>query len=256
MVSDTSPKSASPHLLTGRHGRRLAADADVDDSLGLADAVEGAGHEGVVVGERWRRRRASRSRSGWRAPVSLMIWPMRTTASMLMPPLVVATLTSADTVGTRQRFRNGGDEGVADGAALVHEGGEAADEVDVKLFRRSVERLRDADCTIDGLALGGACQRRVQQVPDGRHCDTLVDDGDAELLLYGLSLGDQVLRTRGNGIVDVVPHRVDVRRNAAPEIDAHGHRTDVEVLGLDHADGLEDFLDRVHAHPFTPCACT
>ncbi len=64
---------------------------------------------------------------------------------MLMPLLVVATLTEPQTRSVAgQRLGYGVDEmRVAGGEALVHERRIAADEIDVELFRRPVQRLRD-----------------------------------------------------------------------------------------------------------------
>ena len=110
-----------------RRGRRLgtastarsddagAGDADVDDAVGLADAVERAGHERVVldrVAEDDELRAADAvAVGGARAPSRTMTSPMRATASMLMPARVVATLTDAQTRSVRaSASRDRGDQ--------------------------------------------------------------------------------------------------------------------------------------------------
>ena len=77
----------------------------------LAEAVEGAGHEGVVLTALAKTTSLAQpmpDESAVRSAVSLMTSPMRRTASMLMPAPVVATFTEAQ---TRCRLREGRREG-------------------------------------------------------------------------------------------------------------------------------------------------
>src|SRR5208337_2121847 len=120
-----------------------------------------------------------------------------------------------------------------------------ADEIDVKILGCTVERFCDRDRALDGLALAFSLKRRVQQRSDGRHRNALIDDGDTKLFLHCLRLRHEVGRPGRDRLVDPAVHLLDIVGNAAPQVDAHGHRAYVQVLRLDHADSLQDLLDGI-----------
>ena len=107
-----------------------------------------------------------------------------------MPALVEPTLTrGAHQVGGGQGLGDGGDElPVSRGHALLHQGGEAADEVDAAGLGRPVQGGGEGDVVLGVRSAG--------HQGDGGDGDALVDDGDAELPLDGLAGGHQILGAR------------------------------------------------------------
>ena len=149
-----------------------AGNADVDDTVRLAGAVEGAGHEGLSSGALQKTTSFAapmQSRSAVAFAVSRTIWPMRSTASMLMPDLVVPMLTDEQTsLRFRECLRDTAHEGVVAGAeALVHKGAVAADEVDADGVRGAIERFLRSGWMLHLLWIietaGGCEDKRVVQ---------------------------------------------------------------------------------------------
>ena len=112
--------------------------------------------------------------------------PCRATASILMPARVRADVDrGADHIGHGKRLGDRVDQAVrAAGHALLHQGGEAADEVDAEVVRRAVERLCQPD-----IVLG---RRRAADLRDRRDRNALVDDRDAVELFDALTAGNEV----------------------------------------------------------------
>ena len=212
--------------------------------LGLAGAHVGPGHEGVVLGDvgeddqlgaaeaaggrRWPRRSA-----GARGPSGA-------TASMLMPALREATLTEAQTRLVCEST-SGSDfdhHGVARRDAFVHQGGEAADEIDAALGRRRVERL--------GHLHGGRVAVAGQERRGRRDGQPLVDHRDAVLRPDAVAHLDQPAGPRRDLLLQLAAQVVDARRGAVVEVQGQRHGAHVEVLGVQHLDGREDFVGAEH----------
>ena len=183
-------KRLALHLLQGVVDHAGAGDAHVDDTFRLAHAVEGTGHEGVIlhgVGENHELGAAEAAGGG--GEVGRLL---DDAAHLRHGVHVDAGLGGADVHGGAdqirrcQRLRDGVDElSVGLGKALLHQGREAADEVDAHGLGRLVQGGGEGGVVLR--VAGGGHQG------DGRHGDALVDDRDAELLLDGLAGGDQML---------------------------------------------------------------
>jgi hypothetical protein len=159
---------------------------------------------------------------------------------MLMPARVDATLTDEHTRCVPL---------IASGAVgvrrpLLHEAAEAADEVDADLFGGGVERVRHLD-------VGGGVVA-AHDVGDGRQRDALVDDRDAVLVLDLVGHADQPAGPLHDLGVHPLGDLVRIARRAIEQRDAHRDGAHVEVLGPDHADGLEDLLLGDEDHGATP----
>src|SRR5262249_2397308 len=72
----------------------------------------------------------------------------------------------------------------------------------------------------------------------GRDRDALVGDGHPEIRLHRFHRRNQALRQARDFVEDLAADVVRVGPRAITQRDAHGHRTDVEVLGLDHPQGF------------------
>ena len=161
---------------------------------------------------------------------------MRSTASMLMPARVEATLTDEQTRcvladGVGDRLDEGG---VAAREALLDQRAEAAEEVDADLVGGRVQRVRHLEVGLRVVA--------ADDVGDRRDRDAPVDDGHAVLLLQLGGDLDQLAGAAHDLGVDALGRAARLAGGAVVEGDAHGDGPDVEVLGPDHAHGLEDLL--------------
>ena len=87
-----------------------------------------------------------------------------------------------------------------------------------------------------GDVIGGVAGRRHQS--HGGDGDALVDDGDAKFQLDLFTGGHQTFGVAADLVIDLPAgfHRVAVA--AGEQGDAHGDGTDVQVLLVDHVDGL------------------
>ena len=149
-------------------------------------------------------------------------------------------------VGFGQRLRQGADEHLLGrGHGFGDERRVSADQVHADLLGRAVERVREFDEVLGGLAGAGADER------DRGDGDALVDDRDAVVAFDGLAGGDQILGVGGDLAVDVVGDHVHVGVGAVEQRDAHRDGADVELLLLDHLIGLMDLHDVQHVRvPF------
>jgi hypothetical protein len=226
------------HVLEGVVHHTGAGDAHIDDAVALAHAVEGAGHEGVVL------HRVAEYHQLGAAEAATVRGALR---SRLDGPSheghrvhIDARLGGAHVHrGTHQL---GGGQGLGDGVdelpvpggeALLHQGGEAADEVDAG--------------GVGGPVQGGGkghvvpryrCARHQRDGGDG---NALVDDGNAELPLNGLAGGHQLFGPAADFVVDLPAGGPGVGVAAVQQGDAHGNGADVQVLLVDHVDGVHDF---------------
>ena len=112
----------------------------------------------------------------------------------------------------------------------MHQGGVAPDEVDAHGFGGVVQGF--------GEAHGGGGGAGPRHHGDGGDGDALVDDGDAVLLGDVLPGLDQVLGVAADLVVDFAGGLVHVGVDAVEKGDAHGDGADIQVLVVDHIDGL------------------
>ena len=136
-----------------------------------------------------------------------------------------------DVIGDGQRFGDGGHQLPVGGRGpLLYQSGKAADKIDAGRLGRIVHGHGKGHIA---LTLGGA--------GDQRHgCDrnALVDDGDAELPLDGLAGRHQPVRLPGDLLVDLPAGGLGVGIGAVQQGDAHRNGTDIQMLLVDHMDGL------------------
>ena len=227
-------KGLALHGLQGVVHHAGAGHAHVDDPLGLAHAVEGAGHEGVIlhsVAEHHQLGAAEAALVGGAVRAGL-----HGLAHELHGVHVDARLGGADVhggahqVGDRQGLGNGGDEvAVPPGHALLHQGGEAADEVDAGLLGRPVQSLSKGHIVVG--------VRSPRHQGDGSHRDALVDNGNAKLRLNVLSGLHQVLGGGGDLVVDLLTGHLGVGVAAVQQRDTHGDGADIQVLLVNHVNG-------------------
>jgi hypothetical protein len=137
---------------------------------------------------------------------------------MLMPARVVATFTDEQT--RRVQLSASGRH------ALLHVRGEAGYVVDAQLAAGAVHGLRQRH-------VAGRV-RRLADERHGRDGDALVGDGHAVRRLHLERGGHQPVGRARDLVVDALAGAVQIAGRAVAQRDAHGHRADVEVLGLDH----------------------
>ena len=124
----------------------------------------------------------------------------------------------------------------------MHEGGEAADEVDADLFARAVHGHGNG-----GEVVGGYGCAHLGNRGDG---DALVDDGDAEFAFELLGGGHEVFGGGGHAVVDLRGQAVDVGVDAAAQVETERDGADVEILLAHHRKRFGDF-SRGDLHGFS-----
>ena len=143
----------------------------------------------------------------------------------------------ADHVGGGQRLGNGANQPLVGlGHGLVHQRRIAADEVHAGLLGRGIQRKGQLLRVLDA---AGNQRRRG-------HGDALVDDGHAELALDGLPHLHQILRLTGDAVVDPAAQQLLIIGDAVEQGDAHGDRAHVQLLVVDHLQGLHDVMGIKH----------
>ena len=184
-----------------------AADADVDDRLRLADAVESARHEGVIlhgVGKDHELGTAHIAALG-----RLLDDPAHEGHGVHVDarPRGADVDARADEVRAAQRLGQGADEAqVTLGKALLGQGREAADEVYAGLPGRPVKRVGDGAVVRRGA--GGRHKR------DRRDGDALIHDGDAELVFDVAAGFHEVSGAAADLVIDLAAAGVHVRVGA------------------------------------------
>jgi len=157
-----------------------------------------------------------------------------------MPAAVRYVDGRADALGLAEGAGDGVDEGAFAGRhALLHQRGEAADQVHVDLPGGLIQRAGDAH---EGplLAPGG-------QGADGAEGDAAVDDGYA-VLVADLSTGAYQLPGAALDLqVYLAAEPVDVRVRAVEQIDAERDGAHVQVFLLEHAQGGHDVFASQHS---------
>ena len=215
-----------------------AGDAHVDDGVGLAGAVHGAGHEGGVldhVGENHELRGTHGVLVGGEARCiedRLRHHEHGIHVDASAQARHVHARAHAARVG--KGLGNALDEpsvGVAD--ALLHEGRESAKVIDAEGLGSAVERVRERGEVLFGAARGDLRHRGNR--------DALVHDGNAVFALEALGRFHQMLGGRRHVVVDLGAHAAQILIGAAHERDAHGHGANVQMLLRDHAAGFGDF---------------
>ena len=220
-----------------------AGDAHVDDHVGLADAVYGAGHERVVldhVAEDDELRAADAvAVGGGRGRRLDRLGHAHDRVHVDARARGGDVDRRADALGCGERRRDRVDERCRPPPdALLHERREAADEVDADLAGGAVHRLGD----------------RREVVARARPA-TMPAIGVTEMRLltigmpYSRSIASQTGTSRSARVRDAVVHATAHRRmrvggRALGDRDAERHRADVEVLLGDHGERLDDLLGR------------
>ena len=212
-----------------------AGDAHVDDGLRLAHTVERTGHKGVIFHRIAEHHQLGAAKAGLLsgAQGGLFHCLPHEPHGVHVDARSGGTHVDrgADVLGAGQGFRNGGDElPIAIGHALLHQGGVAADEVDAAGLGRPIHGLCKGD------VIRGVAGRRHQS--HGGDGNALIDDGDAEFQLDLFAGGHQTFGVAADLVIDLSAgfHRIAVA--AGEQGDAHGDGTDVQVLLVDHVDGL------------------
>ena len=215
-----------------------AGHAHVDDGVGLTHAVEGTSHEGVVLHGVAEHHQLGAAKAGLLsgAQGGLFHCLPHEPHGVHVDARSGGTHIDrgADVLGAGQGFRNGCDElPIAIGHALLHQGRVAADEVDAAGLGRPIHGLGEGD------VIRGIAGRRHQS--HGGDGNALIDDGDAEFQLDLFAGGHQTFGVAADLVIDLPAgfHRIAVA--AGEQGDAHGDGTDVQVLLVDHVDGVHDF---------------
>ncbi len=162
---------------------------------------------------------------------------------MSMPALVEPTLTEEHTRSVVDRAS--GMEAMSFRSASVMPFWTRAEKPPMKLTPVALGR------PVQGGGKGGVvvCLRRSGHQGDGGDGDALVDDGDAEFLLDGLAGGHQIFGAAGDLVVDGVAGLPGVAAGAGQQGDAHGDGAHVQMLLVDHLDGLHDLVLIEHEFP-------
>ena len=115
--------------------------------------------------------------------------------------------------------------------------GKAADEVDAHVFGHPVQGFG----IFHRISAAGSHQHGNR-----RHADPLIDDGNSVFLFDELTGLYQIFGVRVNFVVNFFTGPVDVAVTAVQKGDAHGDGPDIQILLLDHGDGLHDVIKIQH----------
>ncbi len=232
------------HLFKGHLHHAGARDAHAHSTVALAGTVERPRHEGIVlhrVAEHHQLRAAQpavvrRGRGGVFDRLAHQPHGVHVDAR----PGGAHVDRGAQKVRDGQRLGDGFDQPpVRLRHGLVHQRRVAADEVHTGSLGGVVQRLRHPHGVLDR---AGDQRRRG-------HRDALVHDGHADLPLDVPAHFHQMLGLPGDAVVDVVTQLLFVVRHAVKQRYPHGDRAHVQLLVVDHLQGLEDLrgIDHVHA---------
>ena len=142
-------------------------------------------------------------------------------------------------IGLRHRLRyRAKQELITLGKALVHERRVPADEVHAAGLCRAVERQRKGN-----IVLGLAASRDER---DGRDGNALVDDGYAELALDILAGFNELFRAAADLVVYFFAAALGVLAYAVEQRYAHCDRSDIEMLLVDHVNGVKNIVKAQH----------
>ena len=146
-----------------------------------------------------------------------------------------------------QGLRDGGDKPpVSQGHTLLNQGGEAADEVDAAGLCRPVQ----------GQGEGGIVLRLRRRGHQGDRSDgnALVDDGDTEFFFDILPGLHQLFGVFCDFVIDFITGGVHIAVGAGEQGNAHCDGPHVQMLLVDHLDGLHDFV-LIQQHSSTSFKC-
>ena len=116
----------------------------------------------------------------------------------------------------------------------MDQGGKTADKVDSRSLSGPVQSSGEGGVIV--CPGGGSYQG------NGSDGDALVDDGDTELLFDGLPCGYQLFGITGDLVINVITGRLHLAVGAGEQGDAHGNGTHIQMLLVDHLDGLHNFM--------------
>ena len=219
-----------------------SGDADVQDAVCLGNAMEGAGHERVII-------RCITENDELRAGAGVGVCGTlcrftnhlahETNGVHIDTGLRGAEVDAgADDLGFGERLWDRTHQHlIRRGHALLADGRETAEEIDPDRLRSLVKGMGDLHEIRRGLA--GTAGRDG----DRRDGDTLVDDRHTVLAADLLSCFHKVTRIAGDFLIDVVTEGVDITGRTVEKTDSHGDRTDIEVIMFDHVVGLRDLQD-------------
>ena len=212
-----------------------AGHAHIDDLLGLPNAVEGPGHKGVVLHRIAEHHQlgAAEAALGGGALRGGLDGPAHEGHRIHVDARLGGAHIDggAHHIGDGQRLGYGGDElFVRVCHPLVDQGGQAADEVNPHRLGSPVHGGGKGH-----IVLGAG---RPGHQGHGGDRDAFVDDRDAELRLDIPAGAHQLVRRGGDLVVDLPAGGVGIRVAAVQQADAHGDGAHVQVLVVDHLDGL------------------
>ena len=213
--------------LDGAGNNAGAGNANVYNTFGLANTVESARHKGIVLGYVGKNNQLG---AGHGAVVTGEISrPLDDLAHFGYGVHVDARLGAGYVDGGANHVSLG--KGLGNdrnkiartlGSALVDQRREAADKVDAQLGRRAVQRLGDLY-----VALGGNV---AADEGDGSNRNSLVDDGNAVLLLDLLANGHQIACGFCYLVVDLLAKTVLVLADTVEKGYAHGNGADIQLF--------------------------
>ena len=225
-----------------------AGDADIDHGLRLAGAEIGPGHEGIVLGDIGKDHQLGaaeapvlgRGRGDLQEDMAHPLdgvhvdsRPPRSDVQRCAYPLRLRQ-------DLRQRLHH---DRIAGRNALVNQGREAAHEVDAAFGRHGVERL--------GQLHGRAVAMPGQQGGGGRNRHPLVDHRYAVLGPHAIADLDQPAGARSDLLPHLAAEMIQIRRRTVVKVQSQGDAANVEVLGVQHVDGGEDFVGAEHGVKLT-----
>ena len=230
-------KGGALHALQGVVHNAGTADAHVDDAVRLAHAVEGAGHEGVIL-----HGVAEHHQLGAAQALLLTgeVGGLLDDAAHASHGVHVDARfgradihAGADEIRFRQRLGDGAQQQlVAPRHPLLHQRGKAADEVHAAGLGRPIHSQGKGHQI---LRVAGTGHQR-----HGGDGDALIDDGDAELALDVVTRLHQMLGVAGDLVIDFIAAALGILTDAVQQGDAHGDGADVQMLLVDHIDGVEN----------------
>ena len=127
---------------------------------------------------------------------------------------------------------------VAFAEALLHQRGIAAQKVHAAGLARPVKGQGEGD-----VVLRVAAARHQRHGGDG---DALVDDGDTEFAFDIPARLHQLFRPAADFVVNFVAAALGILADAVQQGDAHGDGADVQMLLVDHVDGVKNVLQIQH----------
>ena len=220
-----------------------AGNAHVDDAVRLANAVERARHKGIVLHSVAEHHQlgAAQTVPAFRQVGRLFDDAAHTGHRVHVDagPRAAHVDAGAHQIGLGQRLGDGAQQQlVAFAEALLHQRGIAAQKVHAAGLARPVKGQGEGN-----VILRVAAARHQRHGGDG---DALVDDGDAEFAFDIPARLHQLFRTAADFVVNFVTAALGILADAVQQGDAHGDGADVQMLLVDHVDGVKNVLQIQH----------